>query len=343
MTIEREFRLTPRNAKSYLARAGLVLPQEQILFRELGGGVSNIVLMVEWPGRPEQRWVVKQSLGKLRVKDDWRSDRERIFREAKSLRMLHDVLPHGSVPEVVHIDRQNFIFIMTGAAPGSVTWKDLLLSGQIGSAVAAEAGNLLAWIIVKSRQDSDFQVLFEDRTVFDQLRVDPYYRTAAVRCPEAATALQELMRDSWQIRSALVHGDYSPKNILVLGDRILLIDFEVVHWGDPAFDSGFLLNHLVLKSFHQPQFSKLYLDAARVFWNALLSGIGPVGAAAFESMTVRHLGALMLSRIDGKSPVEYVQDVETKKQVRCVAKRILLERPQSLNCVLEWIPKERLA
>jgi len=335
--------LTPRNAKNYLAQTGLVLPQEQISVRELGGGVSNVVLLVEWPARREQRWVVKQSLGKLRVKDDWRSNRERIFREAESIQSLHAVLPRGSVPQVVHIDRQNFIFIMTAAPLGSATWKDLLLSGQIDSAVAAEAGKLLACIIVKSRQDPDFQKLFEDRTVFDQLRIDPYYRTTAARCPEAASALQELMRDSWLIRTALVHGDYSPKNILVLGGRSFLIDFEVVHWGDPSFDSGFLLNHLLLKGFHQPQFSELYLDAARVFWNALLSGIGPTGGAAFEQMTVRHLGALMLARVDGKSPVEYIQNEETKEQVRTAAKRILLDPPQHLNRIFQSVLKERRA
>ncbi|HUY14888.1 MAG TPA: aminoglycoside phosphotransferase family protein [Terriglobia bacterium] len=337
------FQLTAGNAKDYLAQTGLVLPQEQISIRELGGGVSNVVLLLEWPGRPGQRWVVKQSLGKLRVKDDWRSDRERIFREANSIQKLHAVLPRGSVPEVVHIDRQNFIFIMAAAPPGSATWKDLLLSGQVDSAVAAEAGKLLASIIVKSRQDPDFQKLFEDRTVFDQLRIDPYYRTTAARCPEAASALQELMRDSWQIRTALVHGDYSPKNILVLGSRIFLIDFEVVHWGDPAFDSGFLLNHLLLKAFHQPQFAEIYLDAAGAFRKALVSGMGPAGAAAFERMTVRHLGALMLARIDGKSPVEYIQNDETKGKIRIAAKRILLDPPQHLNHVFQSVLKESLA
>ena len=38
----------------------------------------------------------------------------------------------------------------------------------------------------------------------------------------------------------------------------------------------------------------------------------------------------MLARIDGKSPVEYIREEETKERVRGVAKRILLEQPQDL-------------
>ncbi|MGH9455388.1 MAG: phosphotransferase family protein, partial [Terriglobia bacterium] len=169
------------------------------------------------------------------------------------------------------------------------------------------------------------------------LRIDPYYRTTAGRRPDVAPAIRDLMQDSWQIRASLVHGDYSPKNILVQEGRIFLIDFEVVHWGDPAFDSGFLLNHLLLKAIYRPQFASLYLDAAGKFWNALVNGMRSADDAGFELMTVRHLGALMLARIDGKSPVEYIESEETKERVRRVAKRILLERPQHLHATFEWV------
>ena len=54
-------------------------------------------------------------------------------------------------------------------------------------------------------------------------------------------------------RSVLVHGDFSPKNLLVSGDRLVIIDCEVAWYGDPAFDLAFLLNHLCLKAlYHAP-------------------------------------------------------------------------------------------
>jgi 5-methylthioribose kinase len=332
------FLLSPDNLPEYLASRGLAGAGD-VMVRELGGGVSNIVLLIEWPKVPGRRWVAKQSLGKLRVRDDWRSDRGRVFREAEAMQALHPLLG-DSVPEVIHVDRENYLFLMTAALTGSTVWKESLLLGHVSPAVAREAGRLLARMITAAPAGSEVQRRFEDRAVFDQLRIDPYYRTTARRNPGVASELRELIADSWQIRTALVHGDYSPKNMLVRGDHITLIDLEVVHWGDPAFDSGFLLNHLLLKSLHQPQFWHLYVEAAREFWKALTTGLGVAAGSDFERMTTRHLGALMLARIDGKSPVEYIQDDNTKDRVRRVARCILLARPERLEEAIGLVQSE---
>ena len=214
-----------------------------------------------------------------------------------------------------------------------------MLGRRADLAVAREAGAFLAEMIAASRDDPRFREKFGDRSVFDQLRIDPYYRTTAARHPDVATALQDLIGDSWKIQTALVHGDYSPKNMLVRREKIFLIDFEVIHWGDPAFDSGFLLNHLFLKAFHQRSVAEIFIEAAREFWKTLLNALMFEQRAAgdFERMTVRHLGGLMLARIDGKSPVEYIQDQETKERVRRAAKRILLERPERLEEVVTMV------
>ncbi len=325
------FTLTAENLARYLVERKLATPEADLSVRELGGGISNIVLLVEWPRVPGRRWVAKQSLEKLRVKDDWRSERDRIFREAAAFQALRPALGDSSLPEVVHVDRENYLFIMTAAPAGSVVWKDELLAGRVDLAVARRAGALLGRLIVSSRADSRLRERFKDRTVFDQLRIDPYYRTTAARHPDVRSALEELMADTSKIQTSLVHGDYSPKNLLVKNQNIFLIDFEVVHWGDPAFDSAFLLNHLFLKALFQTQFAQLYFAAAREFWNALLGEMRREPPGGFESMTLRHLGGLLLARIDGKSPVEYIRDGETKERVRQAAKRILRERPERLE------------
>lgn len=326
--------VTPETLPDYLTTHGLIGPGEPVAVRELGGGVSNIVLLIELPGR---RWVLKQSLEKLRVKDDWRSDRGRVYREADSLKALGPCLGQGVVPEVVHVDLQNFLFIMTAAPQGSAVWKESLLAGQVDLGVARQAGALLAKMINASRSDPDLRKRFNDRTVFDQLRIDPYYRTTAQRHPDVRGPLVELMVESWNIRSALVHGDYSPKNILVHDGRVFLIDFEVIHWGDPAFDAAFLLNHLFLKAQYRPDLAALYMEAVREFWKALGATLEGGMRRGFEALTVRHLGGLMLARIDGKSPVEYIGDEETKERVRQFSKQILRERPQRLEAVVESV------
>ncbi len=333
-----EFRLTPEAFGDYLFQRGLVQDSSQLLIRELGGGVSNVVLLVEGP---QGRWVAKQSLGKLRVQDDWRSSRERVFREAAAIESLAPVLG-SAVPQIVHVDRENFMYVMTAAPPGSVMWKQALLDGHVSSVIAQTAGTLLAKMINASRTAPGFKHQFADRTVFDELRIDPYYRTVAARHEDVAELLSQLIQDSWNLQASLVHGDYSPKNMLVRENDVFLIDFEVVHWGDPSFDAAFLLNHLMLKSFYRPQDSGLYFQAARAFWKTLKLGFGGFGDAWFEAMTVRHLGGLMLARIDGKSPAEYIRDEELKARIRDAAKLLLRRQPRVLEDGFAFIEREIL-
>lgn len=338
--IDASFLLTADNARDYLFDRGLVRASDDISIRELGGGVSNIVLCVEWAREPDRSWVVKQSLGKLRVKDDWRSERSRIIREAESITAMGPVLGRGAVPSVVHLDREKFLFVMTAAPRGSKTWKELLLGRRADAEVARDAALLLAKMINASREDPRLGEPFWDRTVFDQLRIDPYYRTTASRHPELQREFDDLIAATLEIRNSLVHGDYSPKNMLVHGKSIFLIDFEVVHWGDPAFDAAFLLNHLILKAFHIAAASNTFFDLATVFWGHLVAVLDPAVLAGLERMTFWHLGGLMLARIDGKSPAEYIQDDETKNRVRAAATRILKERPSKLPDVVTILQLE---
>lgn len=323
--------LTRENLPAYLLSRALVQNPDEVCARELGGGVSNIVLLVEQRHDPACRLVVKQSLDKLRVEDDWRSERERIFKEAEAIQLLRDVLGCSSLPEIIDIDHENYVCVTTAAPAGSEVWKTLLLAGDVNFSVARKAGELLGKLMNAVRSNPLLCEKFQSRTVFDQLRIDPYYRTTAARHPEVRTAYESLIADSWSIRTALVHGDFSPKNMLVKNGNIFLIDFEVVHWGDPSFDAGFLLNHLFLKALYQPQYAELYFRAAREFWLELLVRVGQEQRLAFEAMSMRHLGGLMLARIDGKSPVEYIRKASLKERVRDLARSILMEPPARLE------------
>lgn len=340
--VESHFILSAAGARDYLASCDLIGEGEIIEVQELGGGVSNIVMLITFPGNARKRWVIKQSLGKLRVKDDWCSDRARIFKEADCMRALGSLLAPGVVPEVVWEDRPNYLLVMTAAPAKSRVWKDLLLAGQVDAALAQQAGRLLATVIAGSQRDGGFRRVFDGRAVFDQLRIDPYYRTVAARCPDVAPAIQSLIADSWDIRIALTHGDYSPKNMLVHDSKIFLIDFEVAHWGDPAFDVAFLLNHLLLKAFHRSQQWAEYAAAARQFWETLTANLNDARTESLEEMTVRHLGALMLARIDGKSPVEYITEEPVKNAARRAGKRILLDCPPRVESAMEIAQEENV-
>jgi 5-methylthioribose kinase len=284
-----------------------------VAVRELGGGVSNTVRLAEFSdGR---RIVLKQALPKLRVEQDWFADRGRIFRESSVLRQLAQHLPPGSLPAVLFEDRDDFAFGMTACA--GEPWKTQLMRGEVRPDVASKIGELLGamWRFPNATQ-------FADQTVFDQLRLDPYYRATARVHPDLAQAFDRLLQPR---PIALVHGDWSPKNFLVDSDSVVAIDWEVVHFGDPAFDIAFLSNHLALKSF----LGVRCWPAAERFLSALPAGWP-------EDRTIAHLGALMLARIDGKSPVEYLGD-DQRRRVRAFGRELILHPPATVREVFERI------
>lgn len=311
-------RLTAENAPAYLEKWGWPGAREAVI-EPLGGGVSNTVLLAS---TADGRIVCKQALEKLRVKADWRSRADRTLREADAIQAIAPLLPPGAVPKIVFIDRPNCIYAMEAAPHGATDWKTALLRGQADPAIAAAAGRILGGMIRATFQNPEWERRFGDQTVFDELRLDPYYRFTAERHPDCAAHFNSLL-DSRRV--SLVHGDWSPKNILVAGDVVTAIDFEVVHYGDPCFDTGFLLCHLLLKSIYLPGHAKEFQRCAAAFWEALdlqNEWIWP-GTAA-------HLGGLLLARADGKSPAEYLKDAE-REELRRLAKKLIVRPAESIE------------
>jgi len=311
--------LTIENASEYLSPRPEACTAGPWRISALGGGVSNTVLLAEGVGR---KWVLKQSLGKLRVKEDWFADRDRIHRECSAMVMLKPLLPGGSVPAVIFHDMENCIYAME-AVDGARDWKSLLLGGSIDPEAASEAGRILAAQMRASWQSPEWEEKFGDQGCFDQLRLDPYYRFTAARHPDLAEAFESCIASCRRARQSLVHGDFSPKNLLVRGSQMTLIDFEVIHYGDPAFDVAFLLNHLLLKSVHRPECGRRYAGCGSAFWKELESGY-PGDARELLQSTMKHLGCLFLARVDGKSPAEYLT-ASGREQVRRLAREMILE------------------
>jgi 5-methylthioribose kinase len=324
--------LDPSSAREYIA-VTCGLDPASLDVRELEGGVSNTVLLIEHPG---ERLVLKQSRPRLEVQEDWLSDRGRILREASALQVLSRHLPEGSIPRVLSVDSENYAYIMTAAPGGAETWKDRLLRGDRAQDVAERSGSILARIIKASQESQEIRSHFADLRIFDQLRLDPYYRTTASRNRDVAAYFQALVSEYQEHARCLVHGDWSPKNFLVSGKSdIMAIDFEAVHYGDPAFDAAFLLNHLLLKSFYMPEKAGNLGEAALRFWEALYDEAPPY--AGFERMILTHLPALLLARIDGKSPAEYITEPDLKERIRQMAKGMMRKRPQSIAAVWELL------
>src|SRR6476469_672492 len=143
----------------------------------------------------------------------------------------------------------------------------MLLAGRVVTSHVDQFAALLASIHRRAAEaPGPLRDAFDDRTFFESLRVEPYYQYTAAQVPASAGFFAELVEATRRRRLTLVHGDYSPKNVLIRDDRLVLLDHEVIHWGDPAFDVGFGLTHLLSKAHHLPAHRDDFLEAARLYW-----------------------------------------------------------------------------
>jgi 5-methylthioribose kinase len=319
--------ITAENAAAYLRDTGRVADGRAVAVCELAGGVSNVVLRVDLGGEPP--FVLKQSRGRLRTEAEWLSRIDRIWNERAGLELVASVVPAGSVPAVLFEDPQNYLFAMSCAPDDSVVWKSQLMSGQIDPDTARRAGTLLGTIHSATAGHPALAGRLSDVEVFDQLRIDPYYRRVAQVHPDLAGALGRLIESlaGAPMPRPLVHGDFSPKNLLVHAGGLTLVDFEVAHAGDPAFDLGFFLSHLVLKAFRAGASAEPLLELTRVFWRSY-DARADVDRDRVRR-AIQHTAACVLARIDGKSPVDYRAALD-HDAVRSFARRALLDQP------LEW-------
>jgi Ser/Thr protein kinase RdoA (MazF antagonist) len=289
---------------------------------------------------------------------DWFSSPERVHREALGLRWLAQLAPPGAITPLVFEDHTHHLLAMQAVPHPHDNWKSLLLAGHLEENHVSQFGRLLGAIhghAFERRQE--VAPVFADRSFFGSLRLEPYYSYTAAQVPAAADFLHALIEETRACRLTLVHGDYSPKNVLVHKDRLILLDHEVIHWGDPAFDLGFSLTHFLSKAHHLPRQRAVFAEAAQAYWRVYTQTIGDIPAAPpsmlhslrsaysrwdqtdLEARAVRHTLACLLARVAGRSPLEYL-DERARQRQRAAVLALLPNLPATIpNLVNQFIAK----
>ena len=320
----------PNDILAVLRRAGLLDFGDEPEGRPLTGGVSSDIWLVRLADRAV---CVKRALARLKVKADWRAPVERSGYEAAWMRSAGGIVP-GAVPELLFEDRAAGAVVMAYLEPERYRlWKERLRDGEADLAVAAEVGARLGRIHAGTARREDLAARFPTDAIFHQIRLEPYLLATALAHPPLGAALRRLARRTATTKLALVHGDVSPKNILLGPDGPVFLDAECAWYGDPAFDLAFCLNHLLLKCLWAPAVAPRFLACFDALAAAHREQVDWEPRPELEARAAALLPGLFLARIDGKSPVEYVTALADKERVRRVASAFLVAPAESLAAI----------
>ena len=296
------------DVKTYLIDSGIADVVDEPVIEQLTGGVSSSTWKINLK---HNHWVIKQALAKLKVEAEWYSDVERIHREHEVMEALEVIVPAGKIPKVLYKDYNNHIYMMTCAEGKIQTWKEVLMEGDFLTLYADNAAAFLSDMHEKSNRLYFYEIeKLKDQKYFRQLRIDPFHNFLIEKYPWLTTPIQQLIAELTLNKTCLVHGDFSPKNMLVMEiGKLMVIDFEVAHWGNPVFDVAYCLGHLLLKGW--------YLDKKNEILELIESFLSSYNQKVYH--LIPHLGLMLLARIDGKSPVNYIKEEDLKNEIRKIA------------------------
>lgn len=289
----------PPGSERALRAAGIEAREIRDVQR-LSGGVSGEVWSL---GLGDRRVVLKRALAKLATARDWHADAERIRREVIFSEILADVAPENAL-RIRAFDPAGYV-VMDHAPRTARTWKELLLAGEADAATAEAVGSLLKRVHVDGSAHPLAGTL-ADMADFEALRITPFFVDLVALHPAVTPKLTDLMERLRRPGAGLMHGDFSPKNLLISrSGEVHLIDHEVATWAEPAFDVAFLVSHLFLKALHlrSPDVAGLV--------PRFTGGYGDADGTVVGDLVV----ALMLARVDGRSPAGYL-DPATRDRVR---------------------------
>ncbi len=318
----------------HLVHRGLVPASTPVEVWELSGGVSADVFLVTAAGR---RLVVKRAVDRLRVRQEWHASPARVLREADALALARAIRP-DNVPELLDVDEERLIITMRAVPARATNWKADLLAGSAEVEVGRRLGLALADWHSTSASDPRSLESFADATNFFELRISPFFLRVAEVHGELRPPIEHVVERLTGRSSCLVHGDFSPKNVLVDRPGFWVVDWETAHRGDPTFDLAFLVSHLVCKAVHRPALAGRYRACADAFVDAYLDHSDlDIGTADLVAQT----GCLVLARVDGTSPVDFL-DTDEQTAARTLARGALLEPPEDLASLWSVVETDRL-
>ncbi len=296
--------MLPQNILEASKKFKLIKKNEKIRYEKLDGGVSSDI----WAIHSEKySFCVKKSLDKLKVKENWRAPKVRNQYEVKYLNTVRELAPNP-VPHIHGHNPADNVFAMNWYDPKTYrTWKEDLLKKHINFSQAIKVSKTISLIHNNTAKKKSLSLSFSNDKIFNSIRIEPYFEFVAKVYPDFSSTIFNQIESIKSNKKVLIHGDLSPKNILISKRDPIILDAECTNWGDPAFDIAFCINHFILKSlyFIKESHNKNFVKLCDIFLQIYFKEVSWESINNLESRIIKMLPILILARVDGKSPVEY--------------------------------------
>ena len=309
--------------------------QEKIIqYKKLTGGVSSEVYHVK---TNKNNYCIKRSLKRLLVKKKWIANTNRIKFEYLWLKHCQNILKRN-IPNTYEFNNKKKYIVMEYLKTSQYkTLKQLYFNKIININTIRSISKHLYKIHSNSNNYKTKKTFEGNYKNFYDLRLDPYFNEVGRVYPKYKGYIKKINENYIKHSNTLVHGDFSPKNILVGKNKIIYLDAECCNFGDPVFDLVFFTNHLLIKSIFfkdkSQEFIKLYIS----FYKEYLSNLSTKNFNSYIDRIIKMTPIMLLSRVDGKSPVEYINKVKIKNIIRKKSFLLLDSKISSLNDIIKVI------
>jgi 5-methylthioribose kinase len=299
----------------YLTGLGFLTPGEPVSIEPPGEGNINWVRRVRSAVRPFSV-VVKQARPALERFPEYRVSTHRIEIEARWYETVARFDREAVCPRVLHFDAQRKALVLEDLA-GAEPLDRLLARGGDAAPAAAALGRFLGAVHAGTRDpalaarfaNAEMRALHGEHIFALPFRANDFPLSPAVRRRGAAIAAEgELLRriDAAYTRYrelalALVHADVQPSNLLIAAGAPKLLDAEIAHLGDPAFDVGQLAGHLWLRALARGD-ARAAAPAVSALWSSYTAALGGALEVDFRD-ALAHAGIEMLRRTLGAARI----------------------------------------
>lgn len=283
----------PASAERHLRRLGWIAPDDTVAsLRKAGEGNMNLVLRVDlgWSSL-----IVKQARPWVEKYPDIPAPADRVLVEAAFYGAVADhPRVAGLMPRLLGLDAPSRMLAVEDLGEAN----DLLDAYAGRPITRAEQVTLAGWLAALHEVPVPDEPLLHNRAmralnhahIFELPLTSDHPAAAALRADAAfADTLAALGQRYLADGPALVHGDYYPGSWMRTPAGLRVLDPEFAHTGEPAFDLGVMVAHLIFAGANPDDaLASVAADYGRAIDLALTSGF------AGAELTRRLLGVASL-------------------------------------------------